>query len=234
MTDSSRWKHRLHILLRIARKNVYRLLGSWNKRLQPREFFLIKAGYHHAANAESFDATGASDEFQRSVYALAGSLATQYNDPTIIDVGCGSAYKLIHRLGKYKTIGIEVEPTFSWLINKYPHRKWLLFDSPNMPVLKADIVICSDVIEHIRNPDELMKFLSTIDFNLMVLSTPERDKVCGQADYGPPENTSHYREWNSAEFTSYVSKWFKVDEHYVYNDRSITQVVVCTKTFEVS
>lgn len=230
MTDTSRWKHRLHILLRITRKSIYRLLGSLNKRLQPRELFSIKPGYHHAATAESFDDTGGNDEFQRSVYALAASLAAQYNEPTIIDVGCGSAYKLIHMLGKYKTIGIEVEPTFSWLLNKYPHRKWLLYDPHNVTGLKADIVICSDVIEHLSNPDELMKFLSTINFSLLVLSTPERDEVCGRTDYGPPENTSHYREWNSAEFMSYVTKWFNVDEHYIYNDRSITQVLVCTKT----
>ena len=232
MTGSSRWQHRLHILLRITFKSFYRLLGVWNKRLQPREFFFIKAGYHHAVTAEFFDDTGGNDLFQRSVYELAASLATRYKDASIIDVGCGSAYKLINVLGECRTIGVEVEPTYSWLLNKYPNREWLLYAPHDMPGLKADIVICSDVIEHIKYPDELMNFLSTIDFSLLLISTPERDKVCGYTDYGPPENTSHYREWNSAEFKSYVSRWFKINEHYIYNDKSITQVVVCPKNGE--
>ena len=229
MTASSRWKHRLHILRRIASKSFYRLLGVWNKRLQPREVFFIKAGYHHAATAESFDDTAGNDEFQRSVYELAATLMGQYNYASIVDVGCGSAYKLINMLGEHRTIGIEVEPTYSWLLNKYPARKWLFYDPSGMPALKADIVICSDVIEHINHPDKLMDFLSTIDFNLLIISTPERDKICGQNDYGPPENTSHYREWNSSEFKLYTGKWFKIDEHHTYNDRSITQVIVCSK-----
>ena len=99
MTTSPIWKHRLFILLRISFKALYKLLGGANLRIQPLEFFSIKAGYHHAVTAESFDATGSTDEFQRSVYELAGSFARQLNNPSIIDVGCGSGYKLVNILG---------------------------------------------------------------------------------------------------------------------------------------
>ncbi|MBC7829042.1 MAG: methyltransferase domain-containing protein [Chitinophagaceae bacterium] len=229
MTTSPIWKHRLFIILRISSKTLYKLLGKTNERIQPLEFFSVKAGYHHAANAESFDSTCSSDEFQRSVYDLADSFALKFDDASILDVGCGSGYKLVHMLGQYQTTGIEVEPVYSWLLQKYPDRKWLPYQSIGMAELNADIVICSDVIEHIKNPDELMDFLKKINFRYLILSTPERDKICGKNDYGPPENTSHYREWNTSEFKLYVSRWFNIHEHHVFNDKSISQVAVCSK-----
>ena len=229
MTKSSIWKHRFFIVLRIGSKALYKVLGILNKKIQPKEFFSIKAGYHHATSAEAFDSTGSSDEFQRSVYELAGSFALKFHDTSIIDVGCGSGYKLVHMLGQYNSIGIEVEPIYSWLLQKYPDHKWLQYQPTGMPSLDADIVICSDVIEHIENPDELMDFIDSIHFRYLVLSTPERDRICGKNDYGPPENTSHYREWNTGEFKSYVGRWFNIHEHHVFDDKSICQVAVCSK-----
>jgi hypothetical protein len=229
MTTSPIWKHRFLILLRLARKAFYKSLGVFNKKLQPRQAFYIKAGYHHATTAETFDATGSTDEFQRTVYELASSIAETNNFKSVIDVGCGSAYKLIHMLGRYDTIGIEVEPAYGWLKQKYPDRHWILFNADGMTGLQSDLVICSDVIEHIANPNDMMNFLQSINFNLLVLSTPERDRIAGKSDYGPPENTSHYREWNTKEFELFVSNWFNIQEHHVFDDRSITQVVVCSK-----
>jgi SAM-dependent methyltransferase len=229
MTTSPVWKHRIFILFRIGCKAVYKVLASFNKKLQPKQFYCIKPGYHHASKAETFVAIHETDQFQRSVYELANSLAESHRLNTVLDVGCGSAYKLIAILGKYSTTGIETEPAYTWLLKKYPDRNWLLFDPVKMPQLNADLVICSDVIEHIKDPNEMMEFLSRINFNILLLSTPERDRVSGKRDYGPPENTSHFREWNSIEFYTYVSHWFAVQEQFVFDDRSITQVLVCRK-----
>ena len=223
------WKHRSLILGRLAAKAFYKLLGKLNTRLQPYSFFYIKPGYHHTSTAETFDATRGTDEYQRSVYELAASIAQKLNNPSIIDVGCGSAYKLVNMLGQYTTTGIEVGNTHQWLLKKYPTRKWLLFDETLPSTLQADIVICSDVIEHIKNPNELMEFLNKIRFSYLVISTPDRDSIAGKNDYGPPENTSHYREWNVKEFANYVGNWFAIEQHHVLNDKSITQAVVCTK-----
>jgi hypothetical protein len=223
------WKHRFAILRRIGAKSFFKIIGSYNLKLRPRECFAIKKGYHHAATAEAFDDTPNEDQWQRGVYELSASLAQKCNHPVIIDIGCGSAYKLINLLGKYDTIGIEVNPTYKWLVNKYPNRKWLLFNETNPATLHADLVICSDIIEHLPNPDDLMDFLHKMSFQQLLISTPERNAIAGINDYGPPRNTAHYREWNADEFKKYVQAWFDIREHHIFSDKSITQVVICQK-----
>lgn len=227
--SSSKWKHRWAILKRIAAKKFYRFLGKKNLSLQPQVFFSIKPGYHHAANAEQFDARGSTDEWQKEVYLLAAEKMKEIGGSTVIDVGCGSGYKLLHMLGDYKTLGIEVNPGFDWLKEKYPEREWLLFDEAEASRLKADLVICADVIEHLENPDDLLDFMDDIDFRLLLISTPERDAQAGKNDFGPPENTSHYREWNAVEFKNYLRQWFVVKDQVIFTTKSITQVVICEK-----
>ena len=227
--SNSRWKHRLFILQRITAKSFYKLLGKKNYSLQPHQFFSIKPGYHHATSVEQFDDTLFTDEWQKDVYALAASLAREFKYRTILDIGCGSGYKLVNMLQQYDTTGIEVEPTFSWLQQKYPNRKWLLFDDAEPANLTADLVICADVIEHIDNPDDMMDFLADINFRQCIISTPERDAVAGKNDYGPPENTTHYREWNAIEFKNYVRGWLYVQEQRIFDGKSTAQVLICNK-----
>jgi 2-polyprenyl-3-methyl-5-hydroxy-6-metoxy-1,4-benzoquinol methylase len=223
------WKHRFFILRRMGAARLYRKAGARNIRWQPHELFSIKPGYHHATTVEAFDDTGNTDEWQRRVYELAAGMAQSLPNPSIIDVGCGSAWKLIHQLGQYRITGIEVAPTLQWLQTQYPEHNWLLFDDAAAANLQADIVICSDVIEHIENPDNMMDFLSAINFRYLVISTPERDACSGKDDFGPPVNTAHFREWNAPEFRNYVQRWFNVQEQHIFNDKSITQVIICYK-----
>jgi 2-polyprenyl-3-methyl-5-hydroxy-6-metoxy-1,4-benzoquinol methylase len=232
MSSSNTWSHRLRVLNRIVSKRIYRFFGNRNLRWQPHSFYSIKAGYHHSISAEDFDDTPNKDEWQRSVYELALSKAGTMDNPSILDIGCGSAYKLINMFSHYHTTGVEVEPTYSWLQQQYPGKEWVLFDDAVPAALKGDLVICSDVIEHIANPDDLMEFLEDIPFRYLVISTPERDLVAGKEDFGPPANTAHFREWNGAEFRNYLRRWFTLEEHLVLDDKSVTQVAICSKTVE--
>lgn len=216
-------------MLRILTKKWYRLFGNRNVNFQPHSIFSIKAGYHHALSAEQLDARFSTDEWQKEVYQLTNDVALKENYKTIIDIGCGSGYKLIHQLGNFDTTGIEVDPTYSFLIEKYPDRKWLLFDTVAPEKLKADLLVCADVIEHLPDPDDLLEFISAIDFKELLISTPERDAVAGKKDFGPPENTAHYREWNAIEFKIYLRQWFDVKEQHIFEGRSVTQVVRCSR-----
>lgn len=228
-TYNSTWKHRWEIARRIAAKKFYRIMGRRNQSLQPQSFFFIKAGYHHATSAEQLDATSSTDEWQKEVYQLANELSTLHQFKTILDIGCGSGYKLIHQLGAFNTTGIEVNPTFGWLEKKYPTRQWLLFDNIKPEELTTDLIICADVIEHLDNPDDLLDFIAEIDFKQLVISTPDRDQVAGVKDFGPPENTAHFREWNAVEFKNYLRTRFIVKDQKIFQSKSVTQVVICTK-----
>jgi hypothetical protein len=228
MVELKSYKHRLFILKRIVQSNVFRLLGPLNKYIQPRQTYCIKAGYHHAADVEIFDDRTNKDEWQRGVYNSALSVLKKIDGKSVIDLGCGSAFKLLDLFGSYDTMGIELTDTYHWLLRQYPFRIWQSFEQTNASLLETDLVICSDVIEHIKNPDNLMDFMKKIRFRRMVISTPERNKIRGTGDFGPPENTSHYREWNKEEFKAYVSKWFTITEQILSNDKSPAQILVCT------
>ena len=227
----STWKKRSHIAQRIISKKFFRLFGTVNALFQPKEKFYIKKGYHHTHSVIDFDDTSNTDEWQKEVYLLAKDILAEKKYQSVIDVGCGSAYKLIHYLGAYKTIGIEVGSTFTWLKQNYPEHSWLQFDKIDPATLRADLIICSDVIEHNENPDSLIAFIRAIQSKQIIFSTPERKGMAGKNDYGPPENPSHYREWDAEEFKNYISRYFVIEEQRIFNSRSVTQVITCKNNF---
>ena len=50
----------------------------------------------------------------------------QNREYTIVDVGCGSGWKLVNYLSKeFKTIGMETEPALSFLKQTYPDQIWI-------------------------------------------------------------------------------------------------------------
>jgi hypothetical protein len=59
---------------------------------------------------------------------------------TVYDVGCGSGYKLMNYLGKFKAVGFDLPKTVKFLNEKYPDRRWfeIEFCGQNMP--EADLV----------------------------------------------------------------------------------------------
>ena len=189
--------------------------------------YAIRENYQHRLENDFFDDTPLKDEWQREVYELARQLADERRASTIVDVGCGSAFKLIKYLGHFHTIGLDLEPTLDFLRKTYPDRDWRESDflSKLEPV---DLVICSDVIEHIPDPDLLMSFLQRIPSPIYLISTPEREAVYGHDHSGPPSNTAHCREWTSAEFCAYASQWFDVRDALITNHEQGTQLVVCT------
>lgn len=209
-------------------KAVFRSLGAMNALLQPHSHYGIKKGYHHASRAENFDAVNGSEEWQKEVYEWGAHLVRSLNGTTVIDVGCGSGFKLLNYFQSLQTIGIEVDPTYTWLKQKYPARQWLEFGAVDPAALAADLVICADVIEHMQDPGILLDFIQKIRFRILVLSTPEREAVAGRSDYGPPENTSHFREWNAGEFAAYLSDFFEIREQKIFPGKSTTQVVICS------
>jgi glycosyltransferase involved in cell wall biosynthesis len=171
----------------------------------------IRSDYTARNQPDFWDDRSYQDQFQKPVYEYVRKLMLDGSYRTVLDIGTGSGYKLVTILGQFDTIGTELSPTYEHLLQTYPDRKWLLSDlSKPCPIQEVDVVMAVDVIEHLQNPDQLLDYIATIRWKKLVLSTPDRDRVHGPNDLGPPLNTCHAREWNAEEFRRYVAQWFPV------------------------
>lgn len=206
-----------------------------------KENYYIKDGYVHRDSYQYFDDTHNTDNYQNEIYEYAYQLAEKEGYKKILDVGCGSAFKLIKYFGKYNLTGVDEQPTIDFLNKKYKDYtsrgyKWLNLDSfYNSYQEENDLILSVDVIEHILNPNTLLEKLQTLKFKKLIISTPDRDLLSKLYVYpnnydtqaGPPHNKAHIREWNKEEFIRYISDYFKVEEHLCLYRWD--QFVVCTK-----
>ena len=159
------------------------------------------------------------------------------NFKKVIDIGCGSGYKLIKYLGEYETIGYETEPSISFLKKTYPNRKWVNSGLPSKSFnynndKVCDLIISSDVIEHIIDPDELINYMKTFTCNYFIISTPCLEvliKKSLRTRYEPPTNKAHIREWTFSEFKMYLNKHFNIIESYLGKYQTECQWHLCTR-----
>jgi 2-polyprenyl-3-methyl-5-hydroxy-6-metoxy-1,4-benzoquinol methylase len=184
--------------------------------------YYIKENYTARLNNKDFDDTKLTDEWQKEVYEYAKKIAEENNFKTILDIGTGSGYKLIKHFDNYNTLGIDIPKTVSFLQEKYPTKSW---SDQFVPVTGYDLLISSDVIEHLPDPDILLDLIVQCNPKLIVLSTPERNLLCKIDHDGPPFNKAHVREWTMDEFYNYISSRFDVLDHYISNHDQATQVI---------
>ena len=197
-----------------------------------RSRFGIHPGYTHRPTVSYFDDTENTDNWQLEVYECARDVMRRESLATVNDVGCGSGYKLVHLLSEFETTGIDLPDTIGEVARRYPDRNWIAGSFEEIDVPPADLVICSDVIEHVADPDALMRFIVRSSNSRVVLSTPDRDLVYGWRNrhrFGPPENPAHVREWNMAEFAGFVSRYLEVEKHFISNREQATQCIVGRK-----
>ncbi|WP_321312880.1 methyltransferase domain-containing protein [Halarcobacter sp.] len=194
--------------------------------------YFLKDNYKSRDKYVHYNDQNETDDWQLEIYLHALGLMKKNKLSKVCDIGCGSGYKLVTYLGEYKTIGLELDENLDFLKNKYPKKKWLESDFTKNYDLDVDVLICSDVIEHLVNPNELIEYIKKINFKYLVLSTPERDLVYPKdSKYldGPPRNPAHQREWNFNEFKDYISQYFNIIDHRVTNLHQATQMIICTK-----
>ena len=182
----------------------------------------LPEGYRIREKPESWDDTKMKDEWQREVYLMALAIMVSHSYKSVIDVGCGSGYKLMKYLGKYDTVGMDVPATVDFLLNKYPANTWVT----DKPAQKFDMVICADVIEHVTDPDALCQSLRSLANGHIIISTPDRLRP-GEPPFGPSRNRSHVREWSYAEFGSYIRTQFEVLGQVRTNEEQSTYAVIC-------
>jgi SAM-dependent methyltransferase len=217
----------VHRFLGYCRIGVSTCSGMIRSVYQPSRFG-IKRGYRQHSAIVPYDDRGMEDRFQKEVYQKANALMEQYHWRSVIDVGCGSGYKLMHYLGAYDTLGIDIDPAISRAKSDYPNAHWLHAEEYSADLHAADLVLCADVIEHVEHPDEFLQSLFAVpQWKCVMISTPERNSKRGRFHYGPPPNHGHWREWSQNELFRFVSKYHKIYSHEIINPQQATQLIIC-------
>jgi len=182
--------------------------------------FYIKKNYKYRKNYKYFDARESTDKYQDDIYKAIKKFVINNKITSILDVGCGSAFKLLKYFSEFNISGTDVEPTLSFLKKTYSRFNWYLSDFESVFNEKFDIIFAIDVIEHLENPDDLMRFMKNNSEKYVCISTPERDSLTGGHD-GPPLNQHHIREWSFLEFKRYVEDFFTIIEHGILSSQYI-------------
>lgn len=188
----------------------------------------LKKEYVSRLENHYFDDTPYKDEYQNEVYEEAKNISNKNKYSNIIDIGTGSGYKLIKYFDQQNTIGVDLEPTITFLKNKYPNKKWSSLESVDKN-FEYDLIICSDAIEHIPEPTSFINEINKIKFKKIVFSTPDKLSMYGGEHFGPPSNPSHVREWDMNEIYNYLSNFYIVEKHFKIDPNSNTQIIVCSK-----
>lgn len=185
------------------------------------ESYRIKSGYVINPSPRPYkDTLENSVRYQADVYRRAGELAREPRVQSVVDIGCGLATKLIEQVAPHcaEVTGVDLADIVEICRQRYPEGRWIAGDveDPEFTLGRSyDVIICADVIEHLRDPDRVLEVIraASHDDTEVVISTPERDRRRGTNDMGPPGNWSHVREWNAAEFREYLqSRDFVVRE----------------------
>ena len=174
-------------------------------------FFLPK-GYSPRTGHEQYLDVPGDLIYQPDVYDLGTFLAERCGVKWIVDVGCGSGEKLKGIASRFKVIGIDSSAGIALAKDNIPQAELIECNLENgLPMLSKEllrqsVVICSDVIEHLQRPDQLMGALAGVAkiSPFVLISTPDRDRVRGWLDDGPPDNPAHVMEWAPSEFLRFM------------------------------
>ncbi|MEW6304181.1 MAG: glycosyltransferase family 29 protein [Verrucomicrobiota bacterium] len=184
----------------------------------------LPAAYQSRAEPQYFEDSVTESTgiiWQPEVYPFAGWLARELGCHRLVDVGCGRAGKLAALAGEFAITGLDYGSNLAYCRTHHPAGSWLEVDLEQaapwpLPAdeLSGAVLICADVIEHLREPRRLLRNLRRCleQAPALVLSTPERVLTRGARHPGPPDNPAHTREWALEELVALLqSEGLSVD-----------------------
>lgn len=181
----------------------------------------LPEGYRENPHPDPYVATvEKSNWYQVEVYRLSALLINLMGmgqtRQRILDLGCGLGTKLkefiVHLQTVGSVLGVDLDPpSFSSVHGLRSCRFDLDLPSSERDLSvdpEFDMIICSDVIEHVQHPLNLLSHIkeSLRDEALAVISTPCRD-ARGVGASGPPNNRFHVREWSGPEFYELLTEF---------------------------
>lgn len=213
----------------------YRERTGWTapiQRLPWRKRQGVRDAYTHQPSPKPYDDRDLKDEWQKEVYLNAQRLAQLNEFKTIVDFGCGSGFKLMGVFADHQTVGVDIEPALSRLRKSYPAREWRDGSIIHPNLLDGDMVICSDVLEHLTEPDLLLEAMAVSPARAFVLSTPALEVLADRGRsprLGPPTNPGHIYEWTTTEFRALVERHLSVAAHAIVNLTQATQMCIAVQ-----
>lgn len=173
----------------------------------------LPAGYVERSVPEYYEDRDGGVVWQPDVYRLARDLARDLGAGRIVDVGCGQGRKVAALHPELAVVGLDQGLNLDACRSAHPWGRWLEADlerATDLPLSAAElaesVLVCADVIEHLRRPERLLALLAQAlrHARCAVLTTPERALTHGDAHMGPPPNPAHVREWTLAELQRLV------------------------------
>lgn len=174
----------------------------------------IRPGYRHRESPEyRVDLIEEREHTvaQPDVYMRAADVALRLGATRIIDLGSGSAGKLLPLMARFEVIGIDYGPNLELARRQFSDGVWREHDFDSdapLPVtpdeLTRSVLVCSGVLEHLVYPEILLGRLRDAlpVVEAVIISTPDRDLASGPEHAGPPSDLSRVREWNIQEFST--------------------------------
>lgn len=152
----------------------------------------------------------------------------------ILDVGCGDAvllYMLKKKIKnkKFKIFGVDLSKiALDVAREKVPDGEFIESDvySYNLQDNFFDIVISSDVIEHVNHPERMLTEIKRVlkPAGFLVIGTPIRYTE-------KPLDTNHFQEFYQEEFVSLVSEYFS--ETKIHESHNTFHTLLYTKPFKI-
>ncbi len=161
-----------------------------------------------------------SQYYQYHVYKLARRIIKSNKEiNSVVDIGCGAGIKLVKLIHPVcpNITGIDQASAINFCNNFHKKGKFIIdnIERPEVDLPKYDLIISSDVIEHLLDPDNLLNYIKNLARaqTLIIISTPDRDILRGANCMSSPK-PEHVREWNRREFKMYLEdRGFEILQH---------------------
>lgn len=143
--------------------------------------------------------------------------ASQFvKDKIVLDAACGSGYgaRLLALAGAKKVIAVDIRKDVINYAKKnysHPNIEYLVSDLNllSLPKKSVDIIVSFETIEHVNNPERVMRLLKGFltDNGIAVWSTPDKKHT-------EHVNEFHLHEMSLLEFRGILKKMFKFNQFF--------------------
>jgi len=157
-------------------------------------------------------------------YIVLLDTAKRLKPTSVLDAGCGEGFTLSHF--EEKNIGKNLEGvdflSTAIKIGKKLHPKLALKqgDIYKLPYKDSqfDLVLCTEVLEHLENPEKALKELKRVTKKYIILSVPNEplfmfgNFIRGKNVKRWGNDVEHINHWSTSAFEKFVAKEFTVED----------------------